>query len=83
MADVLDRVLACVDARYADAVELLNGSFNGGEASQRLALAESGVHEESGTPCLEQRDVARASGRKDGYPQADRSPRRKFSGLTT
>jgi hypothetical protein len=46
-----------------DAVNVLDGSFDGREAPKRLAFAESGVHEESGSPGLEQRDVARAARR--------------------
>jgi len=46
-----------------DAVNVLDGSFDGREAPKRLAFAESGVHQESGSPGLEQRDVARAARR--------------------
>src|SRR5436190_3822519 len=61
-----------------DAVNVLDGSFHGREARKRFALAQSGVHEESGSPGLEQRDVARAARRQDGNPQRDRSPLGKF-----
>ena len=36
-----------------DAVEMVDGSFHGGEAGQRFAFAESGIHEEAGTLGLE------------------------------
>jgi len=36
-----------------DAVEMIDGFFNGGEACESFAFAESGVHEESGAPRLE------------------------------
>jgi hypothetical protein len=55
-----------------DAVDVLDGSFDGGQAGQRFALAQTGVHEEAGALGFEQRDVARAAGRQYGYPQADR-----------
>ena len=63
--------------RDEDAVEVINGLFNGGEAGESFAFAESGVNEEASALRLEQRDVARAAGRQDGYPQADRLPPRK------
>src|SRR5947209_16516812 len=40
-------------------VNVLDGSFHGREARKRFALAQSGIHEESGSPGLEQRDVPR------------------------
>ena len=46
-----------------DAVDVLDSSFNGGEAGKRFTLAESGIHEEAGALRLEQGDVARAAGR--------------------
>jgi len=46
-----------------DAVELVDSSFDGGEAGEGFALAEAGVHEEAGALGLEQGDVARAAGR--------------------
>ena len=46
-----------------DPVDVLDSSFNGGEAGQGFALAESGIHQEAGPLGLEQRDVARAAGR--------------------
>ena len=46
-----------------DAVEMVDGLFDGGETGQSFALAESGVNEEAGTLSLEQRYVARAAGR--------------------
>src|SRR5437016_2239641 len=61
-----------------DAVNVLDGSFHGREARKRFALAQSGIHEESGSPGLEQRDVPRAARRQDGNPQPDRSPLGKF-----
>src|SRR2546429_8463 len=61
-----------------DAVNVLDGSFNSCKAGKRFAFAQSGVHEESGSPGLEQRDVARAARRQDGNPQRDRSPLGKF-----
>ncbi len=44
-----------------DAVNALDSSFDGREARQRFALAESGVHEEAGALGLEQSNVARAA----------------------
>src|SRR2546430_1240549 len=61
-----------------DAVNVLDGSFNSCKAGKRFAFAQSGVHEESGSPGLEQRDIARAARRQDGNPQSDRSPLGKF-----
>jgi len=55
-----------------DTVDVVDGSFDGGEAGQSFALAESSVHEEAGAFRLEQRDVPRTAGRQNGYPQADR-----------
>src|SRR6202521_3463926 len=52
---------------------MFDGFFDGGEPRERFALAEPGVHEESGALRLKQREVARAAGRQNGYPQADRS----------
>ena len=46
-----------------DAVELVDSSFDGGEAGEGFALAEAGVHEEAGALGLEQGDVARTAGR--------------------
>jgi len=60
--------------RDEDAVEVIDALFNGGKASESFAFAESGVNEEAGALRLEQRDVARAAGRQNGYPQADQSP---------
>jgi hypothetical protein len=53
-------------------VKMLDGFFNGRKTGQRFPFAQSGVHEESGALRLEQRDVSRAAGRQNGYPQADR-----------
>jgi hypothetical protein len=36
-----------------DAVEMLDGFFDGGEPRKRFALAEPGIHEESGALRLE------------------------------
>jgi hypothetical protein len=44
-----------------DAVDVLDGSFDGCEAGQCFALAESGVNEEAGPLGLEQRNVARTA----------------------
>ena len=55
-----------------DAVDAVDGLFDGGEAGKGFALAQAGIHEEAGALSLEQRDVARAAGRQNGYPQADR-----------
>jgi hypothetical protein len=46
-----------------DAVELVDGFFDGGEAGEGFAFAEACVHEEAGALGLEQGDVARAAGR--------------------
>ena len=59
---------------YQDSVEMLDGIFHGGKPGQRFAFTESGIHEESGAPGLQQGDVAGASGRQDGNAQADRMP---------
>ena len=48
--------------------------FNSGEAGERFAFAESGVDEESGALCLQQRDVAGTPGRQDGNAKADQCP---------
>ncbi len=55
-----------------DTVDVVDGSFDGSEAGQRFAFAQTGVNEEAGPLGLKQRDVARAAGRQYGYPQADR-----------
>src|SRR3981189_1735728 len=55
-----------------NAVEMVDGLSDGREACKRFALAKPGVHEEAGALRLEQRDVARAAGCQDGYPQAYR-----------
>jgi len=55
-----------------DTVDVVDGSFDGSEAGQRFAFAQTGVNEEAGPLGLKQRDVARAAGRQNGYPQADR-----------
>ena len=47
--------------RDEDAVEVIDGLFNGGKAGESFAFAESGVNEEAGALGLEQRDVARAA----------------------
>ncbi len=57
-----------------DAVDVLDGSFDGSEPGKCFALAKTGVNEEAGPLGLEQRKVARAARRQYGYPQADRSP---------
>src|SRR2546427_9005484 len=54
-----------------NAVDVVDNSFDDREAGKRFALAESGVNEEAGPLGLEQRNIARAARRKDGYPQAD------------
>jgi hypothetical protein len=46
-----------------DAVEMTNGSFDGGEAGESFAFAEAGVNEDAGAFSFEQSDVARAAGR--------------------
>jgi hypothetical protein len=55
-----------------DTVDVVDGSFDGSEAGQRFAFAQTGVNEEAGPLGLKQRDVARAAGSQYGYPQADR-----------
>ncbi len=55
-----------------DAVDVLDASFDSGEARKRFALAETGVDEEAGALGLEQSDVARAARRQNGYSEADR-----------
>jgi hypothetical protein len=55
-----------------DAVDVLDGSLDRREPRQRFALAKTGINEESGPLGLQQRDIARAARRQNGYPQADR-----------
>jgi hypothetical protein len=55
-----------------DAVEMVDGSFDGGEAGESFPFAKAGVNEDAGTLGLEQGDVARAARRQDGNAQADR-----------
>jgi hypothetical protein len=57
-----------------DAVEAIERSFDGGEAGEGFALAESGVDKEASTPGLEQRAIARTSRRQNRNAQADHSP---------
>jgi len=54
-----------------NAVEVVDGPFDGGEAGEGFAFAEAGVHEEPGAPGLEQRDVAGAAGGQNGNAKAD------------
>jgi len=54
-----------------DGIEPVEILFDGGEARQSFALAQPRVHEEAGAFGLEQRDVARTSGRENGNTQAD------------
>src|SRR5258705_334479 len=61
-----------------DAVDVLDGSFDGREPGKCFALAKTGVNEEAGPLGLEQRKVARAARRQYGYPQPDRSPLGNF-----
>ena len=61
--------MICVFVGDQNAVEVVNGFFDGRKPRQRLAFAEPGVNEEAGTLRLEQGDVARAPGRQNGYPQ--------------
>jgi hypothetical protein len=44
-----------------DAVDVLDGSFDGRETGKCFALAKTGVNEEAGPLGLEQCDVARAA----------------------
>jgi hypothetical protein len=44
------------------------------EAPQHLFAAQARINEESGMACLEQRAVARASRRQNGYAERDRFP---------
>src|SRR6266404_4376406 len=44
-----------------DAVDVLDGSYDGSEPGECFALAKTGVNEEAGTLGLEQCDVARAA----------------------
>ena len=60
--------------RDQDAVEMLHCFFDGSEAGQCFAFAESGVHKESGTLGLQQGNVAGAAGRQNGDAKADRFP---------
>jgi len=53
---------------------MFDGFFDGGEAGERFAFAESGVHEESGALRLQQGDIAGAAGRQNGNAKADRFP---------
>ena len=52
-----ERILDLIRQRHAvgneDAVEMVDGFFDGGEARERFALAKPGVHEESGALRLE------------------------------
>jgi hypothetical protein len=57
-----------------NAVEALNAFFDGRQARESFALAESGINQEAGTLGLEQGEVPRAAGRQDGDAQADRFP---------
>jgi len=57
-----------------DAVDVVDGSFDRGEAGKRFAFAETRIYEEAGALGLEQSDVARTARRQDGNPQADRFP---------
>jgi hypothetical protein len=45
-----------------DAVEMVDGALDGGEAGESFALAEAGVNEDAGAFRFEQGDVARAAG---------------------
>src|ERR1700693_6655376 len=44
------------------------------EAPRHFLAAESGINQESGMACLEQRAVARTSRRQNGYTERDRFP---------
>jgi hypothetical protein len=57
-----------------NAVEALNAFFDGRQARESFALAESGINQEAGTLGLEQGEVPRAAGRQYGDAQADRFP---------
>jgi hypothetical protein len=52
-----------------DGVETVNLSANGGEAGERFALSEAGVHKDAGAFSFEQRQIARATGRENGDAQ--------------
>jgi hypothetical protein len=56
-----------------DAVDALDVLLDRGKPRQRFALSKATVHKESGSLRLEQSNVARAAGRQNGNPQADRS----------
>ena len=74
-AEHLREAVAVVGVFVGDenTVEMFDCFFDGGEAGESFALTEAGVHEEAGALSLEQRDIARAAGGQNGYPQADRS----------
>jgi hypothetical protein len=57
-----------------DAVEAVEFVFAGGEPRQGLAFAEAGVNQEARVLGFEQRAVARASRRQNGYAQSDEEP---------
>jgi hypothetical protein len=57
-----------------DSVKMVERIFDGGKPCQRFAFAEAGIYKEASALGFEQRQVARTSGRQNGYAQADRFP---------
>ena len=51
---------------------MFDGFVDGGQTGQGIASAEAGVHQEAGPLRLEQGEIARATGRQNENPQADR-----------
>jgi len=54
-------------------VEVIDILFDGREACERFAFAQTAVHQEASSPGFEQRYVARTAGRQDGNAEAYRS----------
>ncbi len=63
-----------------DAVEPVDGAFDGGEAPEGFFFAQAGVHQKAGLGSLEQRAVAGAARGQDAHAKADAIPPNRSRG---
>jgi hypothetical protein len=72
--------MVAVFVGHQDAVNLLGArATKSFKAPQHFFLADAGVNQESGAPRFEQRGVARAARRQNGYAKRDTLPPQRAS----
>jgi len=78
-AESLRKAIAMVAVLVSneDGVEPVNIAANGGKAGEGFALAKTSVDEDASAFCLQESDVARATGRQNGNAQGDGNPPEK------